>query len=45
MVTEREKLIGVTETCTRHIETREIREEGTEITDAGDGNDRGETAQ
>ena len=30
-VTEREKLNGVTETCTRHIETREIRNEVTEI--------------
>ena len=30
-VTEREKLNGVTETCTRHIETREIRTEVTEI--------------
>ena len=29
--TEREKLNGVTETCTRHIETREITREATEI--------------
>ena len=32
-VTEREKLKGVTETCTRHIETREIMNEVTEITE------------
>ena len=31
MVTQRGKLNGVTETCTRHIETREIREEVTEL--------------
>ena len=30
-VTEREKLNGVTETCTRHIETREIIKKTTEI--------------
>ena len=30
-VTEREKLNGVTETCTRHIETREITNAVTEI--------------
>ena len=30
-VTEREKLNGVTETCTRHIETREIMNAVTEI--------------
>ena len=44
-VTEREKFNGVTETCTRHIETREIMNEVTEITDAGDGNGRGETTR
>jgi len=31
-VTEREKLNGVTETCTRHVETREITREETEVT-------------
>ena len=30
-VTEREKLNGVTETCTRHIETREVMNEVTEL--------------
>ena len=32
-VTEREKLNGVTETCTRRVETREITREETEITE------------
>ena len=37
-VTQREKVNGVTETCTaRHVET--------EITDAGDGNGKGETTR
>ena len=31
-VTQGEKLIGVTETCTRHVETREITREETELT-------------
>ena len=30
-VTQREKVNGVTETCTRRVETREIREEETEV--------------
>ena len=32
-VTERKKLNGVTETCTRHVETREITTEVTELTE------------
>ena len=37
-VTQREKVNGVTETCTRHVETREIIKETTEIKgrDTGD---------